>query len=358
MAVSFRAPALACALLLAAVAVPVPTVQAQQQAVQRIPVSSILGRLDRLESEVVLLRQRPAGASGEVMTRIDQIEAELRRLTGLVERLEYDAARRAETYDKRMLDLGTRLQALESRPPTPFVSDPGVAAAPAPAASPPAPFVQPMAPAQPMVNLGGGPAVAFGAPRQMDTIPDLAALPFPTIPVEPSRAAPGTTPRAQSQTAGTAVALAGSSVAPAMPEPPAPAPVVLAQSDPQMQYDDALRLLNLGEFDAAGTALESLVIQYPQAPVAGSAHYWLGDMHLRLGRYNEAAKAFLDSFKGWPNGPKAPDSLLKLGMTLSGLGQRDEACLTFTEFPSRFPNADPSLLQRAQIEAERTRCGG
>lgn len=348
MAVSLRAPVLASALLLAGfLAFPAPIAHAQQQGVQRIPVSSILGRLDRLESEIVLLRQRPADATGEITTRIDQIEIELRRLTGLVERLEYDAARRAEIDDKRVLDLDTRLQALESRRPTPFVSEPAIAAVPTVPVTPPAPFVQPAPPPQPMVNLGGGPAVAFGAPRQVDTIPDLAALPFPTVPVE--------TPQAMPQ-AQTAVALAGASVAPALPEPAAP--VTLSPSGPQMQYDDALRLLNLGEFDAAGTAFESLVVQYPQAPVTGSAHYWLGDMHLRLGRYNDAAKAFLDSFRGWPEGPKAPDSLLKLGMTLAGLGQRDEACLTFTEFPGRFPNADPALLQRAQIEAERTQCGG
>lgn len=358
MAFSFRAPSLALLALLStsAALMPVHGVMAQQQGVQRIPVSSILGRLDRLESEIVLLRQRPEGRTGEVMTRIDQLEAELRRLTGLVERLEYDAARRAETSEKRILDLSTRLEALESQRPTPFAAQvapvaPAPTPFPVPMVQPPAPFVQ--APAQPSVNLGGGPAVAFGAPRQVDTSPDLAALPFPTIPVQPAPSVQ------QNQT----TFATNPSIAPAVPMPApeervATNPVALSASDPQAQYEEALRLLNLGQFDAAGGALESLVVQYPQHPVSGSAQYWLGDMHLRVGRYNEAAKAFLDSFKGWPDGPKAPDSLLKLGMTLAGLGQRDEACLTFTEFPTRYPNASPSLLRRAQIEAERTQCGG
>lgn len=360
MAYTIRGSALALTALLTVLAVvPVPSATAQQQGVQRIPVSSILGRLDRLESEIVILRQNPRGANDGTASRLDQLEAELRRLTGVVERLEYDAARQAELSQKRILDLETRLQALESQRPTPFVAQP----APPPAAvgplatspstaPPPAPFAQGFQPPQPTIKLGGEPAVAFGAPRQVDTPPDLAALPFPAIPV-PNQSQPGT-----------AIALAGASIAPPIPVPPisntspAPGQATLAPTGPQAQYDEALRMLNLGEFDAAGAALEGLVAQYPQDGVSGSAHYWLGDMHLRLGRYNEAAKAFLESFRGWPDGPKAPDSLLKLGMTLSGLGQREEACLTFTEFPGRYPDASPTLLRRAQIEAERTQCGG
>lgn len=347
-----RALALAFAAFAASIVVlPVHPVGAQQQqAVQRIPVSSILGRLDRLESEIAILRQTPSGAGDEASMRLDQLEGELRRLTGIVERLEYDLTRQAEITEKRLLDFETRLQAVESQRPSPFAAQPvlpteqiGPLATSPTIAQPPAPFA--LAPQQPGVKLDGGPAVAFGAPRQVDTPPDLGALPFPVQPL----------PR-QPQ-ADTTVAIAGTSVAPA-PAMPVQQTTPLQPTGPQARYDDALRLLNLGEFEAAGAALEALVAQYPQDVVTGSAHYWLGDMHLRLGSYNEAAKAFLDSFKGWPDGPKAPDSLLKLGMTLSGLGQREEACLTFTEFPGRYPGASEALLRRAQIEAERAQCGG
>jgi len=345
---SIRAFALALtALAVSMVVLPAGPADAQQQSVQRIPVSSILGRLDRLESEISILRRNPAGANDEASMRIDQLESELRRLTGIVERLEYDIARQSEVSDKRMLDLETRLQAVEAQRPSPFAAQPappvdqiGPLATSPSIAPPPSPFG--LGPSQPGVKLDGGPAVAFGAPRQIDTSPDLGALPFAVTPPQPQRNA-------------------GLAVAPP-PAAPALAPVqtlpVQPPTGPQAQYDEALRLLNLGEFDTAGAALERLVSQYPQDPVSGSAHYWLGDMHLRLGRYNEAAKAFLDSFKGWPDGAKAPDSLLKLGMTLSGLGQREEACLTFTEFPGRYPSASESLLRRAQIEADRAQCGG
>jgi tol-pal system protein YbgF len=329
---------------------------AQQQGVQRIPVSSILSRLDRLESELTTLRRAPAGVNDEMANRIDQVEIELRRLTGLVERLEYDAQRRADDAEKRALDLETRLEALESRPPTPFVAQTPAPAAPiipfAPPSAPPASFAQAPAgavqqtvplPSPPTVKLGGEPAVAFGSPRQVDASPALSGLPI-------------TPPATTTRTSGDAVAFAGTSVSP-LPTQPVAVPVP-AGTGPQAQYDEALRLLNVGSFDAAGAALETLVAQYPQDAVSGSAKYWLGDMHLRLGRYNEAAKSFLESFRGWPKGPKAPDSLLKLGMTLAGLGQKDEACLTFKELPALYPDASQSLLQRADIESQRAQCGG
>ncbi len=336
---------------------------AQQQGVQRIPVSSILSRLDRLESELTALRRAPAGVNDEMANRIDQVEVELRRLTGIVERLEYDAKRRADDADKRALDLETRLEALESRPPNPFVSQAPPAPAPAPAIpfapAPPVPFAQaaaptptlqqtvPLVPTQPTVKLGGEPAIAFGSPRQVDASPDLSGLPITP---------PATT---TTRTSGDTIAFAGSTAAPLPPQQKTiPAVATPLDGDPQAQYDEALRLLNVGSFDAAGSALETLVSQNPQHPVSGSAKYWLGDMHLRLGQYNEAAKSFLESFRGWPKGPKAPDSLLKLGMTLAGLGQQEEACLTFKELPALYPDASQSLLQRANIESKRTQCGG
>lgn len=315
-----------------------------QQAVQRIPVSAILSRLDQLERDVSVLRSQPSGASDDVAVRIDQIETELRRLTGLLERLEFEMTRHAERANKRAIDLETRLDALESRGSEAFASR---TAPPVQQPVPTSPIVnltEPILP-DPTVKLGGAPAVAFGGPSQFDTSPDLSALPSPVggqqgVAIAGAGQIPNTQPTTRIQP-----------TAPAVFTPP-------TVTGAQNQYDEALQLLNLGSFDEAGAAFETLVSQYPQHPVSGSAKFWLGDMHLRLGRFNEAAKAFLESFRGWPEGPKAPDSLLKLGMTLSGLGQREEACLTFTEVPVRYPNASQALLRRAEIEAQRTQCGG
>ncbi len=346
---------------------------AAQQAVQRIPVSSILSRLDRLENEVVRLRQSAGGQGGDSTARIDQIEIELRRLTGLIERLEYETKRRADDADKRALDLETRLEALESQEPRGSVPSPQALA---PRIIAPQPSVPSLATPQsfdvsrPVGQLGGGPAVAFGTPALRDAPPDLSGLP-----VQPARSVipqPAPAQQGATFTLNTSPQPVPAQPAPpvpyAQPQQPQPEPIAVPlptaqaafapSNNPQAEYDAALQMLNVGEFDQAGVAFEAIAAKYPAHPVAGGAKFWLGDMHLQLGRYNEAAKAFLESFKGWPEGPKAPDSLLKLGMTLAGLGQREEACLTFTQFPTRYPNASQTLRRRAEIEAQRTQCGG
>ena len=53
---------------------------------------------------------------------------------------------------------------------------------------------------------------------------------------------------------------------------------------------------------------------------------------------------------------KAPDSLLKLAMSLERLGQKDQACLSYGELGTKFPNAPAHVKARAQSERQRIGC--
>ena len=53
--------------------------------------------------------------------------------------------------------------------------------------------------------------------------------------------------------------------------------------------------------------------------------------------------------------PKAPDNLLKLGMSLFGLGDAEKACLSYAELAQEFPNA-PTHIEQA-LDRESTRAG-
>lgn len=272
------------------------TIPAQAQ--QRIQISDLLQRLSQVESEVARLRVASGSGGGGDLQRLDLIEQELRRLTGIVERLEYEARQSGSASEKRLETLEKRLAVLEDRPP---------AAAPAPAPGP-------------VISSPQGPATSFPGPAEPG-LPQYSGAPLETAP---------------------------------------PAEGVFRGAEPVQSasalYDEGLRLLNLGSYDEAGAQFEDLVATYPADPKAGQAQYWLGDMHFKLGRLEQAAAAFLDSFRRWPNGPRAPDSLLKLGMTLATIGKTDEACLSFQQVGARYPGADPALLRRADIEAQRFRC--
>jgi len=117
-------------------------------------------------------------------------------------------------------------------------------------------------------------------------------------------------------------------------------------------YGDLLRR----DYAAAETAFGQLVHAYPGDPLAGKAQYWLGETYYVRGQYKEAADAFLKGYKQYKSGEKAPDSLLKLAMSLAALGQKQAACSAFGELGTKFPTADERLRDQAKSERRRTGC--
>ena len=72
--------------------------------------------------------------------------------------------------------------------------------------------------------------------------------------------------------------------------------------------------------------------------------------------YLEAAGAFARGFQNYPDSSKAPDNLLKLGLSLANLDRRDDACTTFSELSRQYPDAAAIILQRAEQESARLGC--
>jgi tol-pal system protein YbgF len=136
--------------------------------------------------------------------------------------------------------------------------------------------------------------------------------------------------------------------------PPEAAAGPTAQS--QAEYDAAFRLLVQRDFKAAEEGFRTFLEAHPDDPLAGNAQYWLGETYYVRGLFREAANSFLTGYRKYRNSDKAPANLLKLGMSLSQLGQKDDACATFSELANRYPRAPSHLKQRAASERERTGC--
>ncbi len=84
--------------------------------------------------------------------------------------------------------------------------------------------------------------------------------------------------------------------------------------------------------------------------------YWLGETYYVRGDYQKAAVAFAEGFQTYPDSAKAPDNLLKLGMSLASLGSTQAACGTFTVLLDRYADAPATILSRAQRESQRLGC--
>lgn len=132
---------------------------------------------------------------------------------------------------------------------------------------------------------------------------------------------------------------------------------VLPEGTPEEQYKYAFGLLREGAYDRAAAAFEAFVERHPEHDLAGNAQYWLGETHYVRNDYERAAVVFLDGYRGYPKSPKAPDNLLKLGLSMAQLDKTREACAAFTRIGSEYPQAADAIRRRARSEAERLGCG-
>ena len=107
---------------------------------------------------------------------------------------------------------------------------------------------------------------------------------------------------------------------------------------------------------AHASILPSLVERFPSHKMAGHAQYWLGETFYVQRQYKQAAQAFLAGYTTYAGSKKAPDSLLKLGMTLTALGEKKTGCDAFAELNAKFPDAPAAIAKRAVIEKKRAGC--
>jgi tol-pal system protein YbgF len=133
-------------------------------------------------------------------------------------------------------------------------------------------------------------------------------------------------------------------------------PEALDGVDPKQLYETAYGYLLQRDYGAAEASFGDFLKRFPNDSLSGNAQYWLGETHFVRGQYKAAAGAFLKGYQTYAQSPKAPDSLLKLAMSLDRLGQKDAACSSYAELQTKFPSAPQSIKARAQSERQRVGC--
>jgi len=130
----------------------------------------------------------------------------------------------------------------------------------------------------------------------------------------------------------------------------------LPGNDVHSLYEKGYGALSQNDYAGAEAAFSQLIDTYPKDPLAGNAQYWIGESYYHRGQYKNAADAFLKGYKKYKSGDKAPETLLKLGMSLAALGQKEAACSTFGELKTKFPKAPETVRDEAKAEQKKTRC--
>lgn len=339
---------LSLVLLLAGTALPASLTSAWAQDAQTID------RINRLERDLQTLQRQvyrggtpPASSSGggsltdagsdgssaanRLNARIDELENQIRQMTGRFEEVEFASSQANRRIDKLVEDVDFRLNQLErggqpqgqqSAPQTgsveqvkPSAQQQGVPAAGTPVARGSTSSTPGQAPTKEGV-LGSMPADAQGRP-----------LNTPNQPQQTARATP-----------------------------PASAKGKLPAGTPQERYNYAYKLLVQSDYADAESAFREFLGAHPQDALAGNAQYWLGETYYVRGQYEPAAQAFLQGYQGYPKGAKAPDSLLKLGMSLSAMKKNPEACAALGQLGKEFASAPPHVKDAAIRERTKIGC--
>jgi tol-pal system protein YbgF len=256
-----------------------------------------------------------AGAGPPAVARLDaritQLEQDLRGVTGRVESLSHQIRQLNDKLERLSSDLDLRFEQLKAQAggqPGPGGVGPGSGGGPR--------------------MLGGGEDDPARAPGQQTSAPQT----FP-----PQAAA-----------------------APALPPPPAPEtrPQTAApQGSSKEQYAAAFALMQKANYAGASAAFSDFLSRYPDDALADNARYWLGESYYARGDYPRAAETFFEAYEKNKTGPKAPDTLLKLGMALGNLNKKKEACASFRELSRAFPNAAAAIKDKAAQESRRLGCG-
>lgn len=125
---------------------------------------------------------------------------------------------------------------------------------------------------------------------------------------------------------------------------------------PESLYERSNESLLRRQYGEAEAGFTTFLQKYPDHSLAGSAQYWLGETYYVQGDFKSAAAHFLRGYKTYPKSRRAPDSLLKLGISLNRLGQGEQACAALSAVNSEYPKA-VDARKRAQAESKRAGCG-
>ncbi|NCV22664.1 MAG: tol-pal system protein YbgF [Proteobacteria bacterium] len=122
------------------------------------------------------------------------------------------------------------------------------------------------------------------------------------------------------------------------------------------QYKYAMNIMKSGDFEKAEIAFKEFVDTHSKHELAGSAQFWYAETFYIRQLYDDAAVAFLEGYQKYPNSPKAPENLLKLGVTLAELGEIDQGCKMIMNLKKAYPKTDASILQKSSYEKKRFNC--
>ncbi|WP_201835177.1 tol-pal system protein YbgF [Microvirga zambiensis] len=303
----------------------------------------------------------PAAAqdAADAIVRLNRLESQFRQISGQMEQLQYENRQLKDQLRKFQEDVEFRFQERSggSRPS----SSP-------PTATPSRPAQPQPAPAQPQrrsdVFDPSETPDAPGSPRPLGST-------TPSAPLTADAGRPMPLPGGQLAGIGDLIEQDGVDGAPmdggghdrvgalpqgAIAERPGPSVAATSVGNPRADFDAAYASFSQKQYDQAEMGFRRFLQSNPRDKLVPEATFWLGETYLQRGRYREAAEQFLNVSAEHPDASKAPDALLRLGISLNGIGAKDRACAVFSELDRKYPQASAPVRQASDREQKRIKC--
>lgn len=131
---------------------------------------------------------------------------------------------------------------------------------------------------------------------------------------------------------------------------------IASTSKATAKYEAAYALIQDKKYKDARSAFDMFLKEHPNHVLSANAKYWLGETYYVDGDYGQAARAFAQGFQKFPDSAKSPDMLLKLGLSLANLEKTEEACIALAQLPVKFKAGPKTILDRGEQERSRLNC--
>ena len=131
---------------------------------------------------------------------------------------------------------------------------------------------------------------------------------------------------------------------------------ILPNDTPEKTYEFSTSFLKVGDYVMAERAFREFVITNPEHKLAGNAQYWYAETFRIRQLYTDAATAYLEGYQKYPKGEKAPINLLKLGVSMVQIGEKEQGCKMIEGVEKEYPKANQSVLQKAKYESKKFEC--
>jgi len=224
-----------------------------------------------------------------IFSRLEEMETELQRLRGMIERLQVTGGDR-----NAIRNLQERVGFLER-------------------------------------HLGiEPPATETGAPQATPQVRDDASPPSiqpPDVPPDASTVPPSAQPEGRVEVRN------------------APIP------DDERAYRDAYLMIRRGAPDKAVPLLEKFLKDYPKSRFTADAVYWIGEALYDQGRYDEAVLQFDRVLKEYRGSKKELTALLKQGQAFAKMGDTQSARIIFEKLIKEHPHAAQARIAKSRLKA-------